>query len=408
MKQIVLTIALCFVVSLTFAQKKNIKAAKTEVEAANPDFNEAHKLIGAALENPESKDLAETWYTAGWIENKQFDTEKTKQILGTDPNKDVMFDALFNIKAYFEKADEIEQTPDEKGKIKAKHRKDMRSILKVNHLDLINGGAYNYEKKDYKRAYAFFEQYLEIPDMKMFDDEPIVSKTDSNYLNYKYYAALSASQIPDHAKAIALYEELLSDDFNTKDIIRYLSNEYSILKDTVNLIRVLKDGANKFPENSFFLLTLINQYIYTNQKEDAINFLNKAIEQSPENVQLYSTLGSIYEEIKEPEKAKDAFNRALSLNPESHEAQSSVGRMYFNKGVELRSAANDIADQKKYMEALKISNEKFKEALPFFEKAHQLKPDEKDYLIALKGIYYNLNMGKEYEVTDAKLNKLTE
>jgi tetratricopeptide (TPR) repeat protein len=408
MKQVALTIALCFMVSLTFAQKKNIKAAKNEVEVTSPDFNEARKLIGAALEDPESKDLAETWYTAGWIENKQYDAEKTKLILGKDPNKDVMFDALFNIKAYFEKADEIEQTPDEKGKIKLKFRKDMKAILKVNHLDLINGGAYHYEKKNYQRAYAFFEQYLEIPDMIMFADEPLVSKTDSSYLNYKYYAALSASQIPDHAKAIALYEELLADDFNAKENTRYLTNEYGIVKDTVNLIRVLKDGANKFPEESFFLLTLINQYIYTNQKDEAIDYLSKAIEQNPQDMQLYNALGSIYEEKKEPEKAREAFNKALMLNPESHEAQSSVGRMYFNRGVELRSVANDIADQKKYMEALKISNEKFKEALPYFEKAHQLKPNEKDYLIALKGIYYNLNMGKEYDVTEAKLNELGE
>jgi tetratricopeptide (TPR) repeat protein len=119
-------------------------------------------------------------------------------------------------------------------------------------------------------------------------------------------------------------------------------------------------------------------------------------------------LGSLYEEKKEVDKAQECFDKALSLNPESAEIQASVGRIHFNKGVALRAAANDIQDQKKYADALKISNDKFKEALPFFEKAYQLKPDEKDYLIALKGIYYNLGMGKEYDDAEEKLNKLNQ
>lgn len=406
MKQLALTVALCLVAGFSYGQKKAIKDAKSEVNAAKPNFKEARTLIKGALENGETKDLAETWYTAGWIENKQFDEENKKQILGKNPNQEVMYGALFNIKGYFEKADELDQLPDAKGKVKPKFRKDMSSILRANHMHLINGGAFYFDAKNYKKAYDFFEQYLTLPDMPMFVNEPLIAKNDTNYLKIKFYAGLAASQMEDHKKAAAMYEELKAVDYNPKETYQYLAYEYDMLKDTVNFIRTLRDGADKFPGDSYFLLNLINQYIYTNQKEEAIAYLEKAISQKPDDVQLYNVLGSIYEEKKEEAKALDCFQKALNINQDSPETQANIGRLHFNKGVELRAVANEITDQKKYAEALEVSNKKFKEALPFFEKAHSLNPEERDYLIALKGIYYNLGMGKEYDAIEAKLNAL--
>lgn len=406
MKQLALTIAFCLVAGLSFGQKKAIKDAKNEVNASTPNFNEARTLIKGALENGETKELAETWYTAGWIENKQFDEENKKQILGKKPNEETMYSALYNIRGYFEKADELDQLPDAKGKVKPKYRKDMSSVLRANYNHLINGGAFYFDKKDYQKAFNFFEQYLTTPDMPMFLDEPLIAEADTNYLKIKFYAGLSASQMENHKTAIALYEELKEADYNPRETYQYLAYEYDMEKDTVNFIKILRDGADKFPGDSYFLLNLINQYIYTNQKDAAVDYLQKAIAQKSDDVQLYIVLGSLYEEKKEEEKALETFKKALALDSESAETQANIGRLYFNRGVELRAIANEITDQKKYTEALEVSNAKFREALPFFEKANKLKPEEEDYLVALKGIYYNLNMGKEYDEIEAKLNNM--
>ena len=42
--------------------------------------------------------------------------------------------------------------------------------------------------------------------------------------------------------------------------------------------------------------------------------------------------------------------------------------------------------------------------MPYFEKAHQMKPDERDYMVALRGIYYNLNMGDKFEAIEKEMN----
>ena len=117
MKRLLLTVALCVVASASFAQKKDVNTAQSIVKGTSPDFTEARNLIKGTLENAESKDDPKTWFVAGFIENQQFDAERTKQILGQKPNEPVMYDALLSILPYFEKAYTLDNQPNEKGKV---------------------------------------------------------------------------------------------------------------------------------------------------------------------------------------------------------------------------------------------------------------------------------------------------
>ena len=168
MKRVLLTVALCVAASASFAQKKVVNEAQSIAKGSNADFGEARTLIKGALENPETKDDAKTWYVAGFIEDQQFNAERAKQILGQQPNEPVMYEALYGILPYFQKAYELDQLPNEKGKVKPKYTKDIKSILSANHVYLFNGGAYYFDKQEYKKAYDFFNQYVEISELPMF------------------------------------------------------------------------------------------------------------------------------------------------------------------------------------------------------------------------------------------------
>ena len=71
MKRVLLTVALCVAASASFAQKKVVNEAQSIAKGSNADFGEARTLIKGALENPETKDDAKTWYVAGFIEDQQ-------------------------------------------------------------------------------------------------------------------------------------------------------------------------------------------------------------------------------------------------------------------------------------------------------------------------------------------------
>ena len=51
-------------------------------------------------------------------------------------------------------------------------------------------------------------------------------------------------------------------------------------------------------------------------------------------------------------------------------------------------------------------NAVFKQSLPFFEKAHELAPEDRSYLQTLKALYYRFGMNDKYEEVSAKLNNL--
>ena len=186
MKRVLLTVALCVAASVSFAQKKAVNEAQSIAKGSTPDFSEARTLIKGALENPETKDDAKTWYVAGFIEDQQFSNERTKQVLGQQPDEPVMYEALGSILPYFEKAYELDQLPNEKGKVKPKFTKDIKGILGANHVYYINGGAYYFDQKDYNKAYDFFEQYLKISDMPMFKGEAVAER-DSNFMTVQFY-----------------------------------------------------------------------------------------------------------------------------------------------------------------------------------------------------------------------------
>ena len=389
MKRVLLTVALCVAASASFAQKKVVNEAQSIAKGSNADFGEARTLIKGALENPETKDDAKTWYVAGFIEDQQFNAERAKQILGQQPNEPVMYEALYGILPYFQKAYELDQLPNEKGKVKPKYTKDIKSILSANHVYLFNGGAYYFDKQEYKKAYDFFNQYVEISELPMFAGTQTAEK-DSTFMTVQFYAAAAASLAKDSRLAIAALERAKNTPYRQYDVYQYLCYEYGearTAQDSVMLEKTFEEGMQVFPDSAFFLNNLINTYIYSNRNEKALEMLNVAIQKNPNDANLYNVMGRVYETgLKDYANAEKNFQIALEKDPNLTDALSNIGRIYYNQGVNKLSEANMINDSKKYQEELSMAKDLFKKALPYYKKAHEAEPEKMDNMIALRGI----------------------
>ena len=392
MKRVLLTVALCVAASASFAQKKVVNEAQSIAKGSNADFGEARTLIKGALENPETKDDAKTWYVAGFIEDQQFNAERAKQILGQQPNEPVMYEALYGILPYFQKAYELDQLPNEKGKVKPKYTKDIKSILSANHVYLFNGGAYYFDKQEYKKAYDFFNQYVEISELPMFAGTQTAEK-DSTFMTVQFYAAAAASLAKDSRLAIAALERAKNTPYRQYDVYQYLCYEYGearTAQDSVMLEKTFEEGMQVFPDSAFFLNNLINTYIYSNRNEKALEMLNVAIQKNPNDANLYNVMGRVYETgLKDYANAEKNFQIALEKDPNLTDALSNIGRIYYNQGVNKLSEANMINDSKKYQEELSMAKDLFKKALPYYKKAHEAEPEKMDTMIALRVILPN-------------------
>lgn len=166
--------------------------------------------------------------------------------------------------------------------------------MSADHVYYFNGGAYYFDQKDYKKAYDFFNQYLEISELPMFEGTQTAEK-DSTFMTVQFYAAVAATQLGDSPTAIKALERAKDTDFRQNDVYQYLCYEYQQAKDTVNFEKTLEEGMAKFPNEEYYLMNLINNYIYSGRNEKAIEYLNTAIAKDANNSQLYHVMGMVYE-----------------------------------------------------------------------------------------------------------------
>ena len=274
--------------------------------------------------------------------------------------------------------------------------------------ELVKFGIYLNEQRDYVGAYQAFKMHIDMPDLPMMQDAKFQNEMprDTIYDQYKYYTAIFAVQSELHQEAVALLEEMKDGSYEAISVNQFLYQEYVALKDTANFVATLQNAVNRFPQEPWFLQNLINYYIFSGQEQTAIDYLAQAIEREPNVAQYHLIKGNLEENQAHYEAALNEFDQALALDPNMADAMAGKGRVYYNQAVKLNEAAAMISDNKAYKKALDEMNAVFKQSLPFFEKAHEMAPEDRNYLLTLKGLYYRFGMDDKYAEVSEKLNNL--
>lgn len=406
MKKLILSLFLVISFTFSFAQKSNVSKAKNKALMESPDFAGAREAIKLALNDSTTKNDAYTWYVAGLIGNKENEALYALALLNKPFDADVKGKAILESYKYFLKADSLDQLPDKKGKVKPKYRNDIKEKLKdyyKTQQNLIAYGAALFEKKNYEGAIEAFEVFLEIPKLPLMNNEIVM---DSTYNMIKYYTAIASTNAKKSDKAIALYEDLKDDNYETLVVYQLLYEEYKNKQDTVNYVKTLKEGFEKFPSEAWFLQNLINYFIYSGKTADALTYLKTAIERQPNMSEYRYVKGNLDESLGNLEDARASFDKAIELDPTLADAYAGIGRLYYNKAVKMVEAANSIKDVKLYNAELKKSEKVFMESVPFFKKAVELKPKEIEYKKTLKTLYYRLKMDADYEAITKEIDAM--
>ena len=140
MKRVLFSMVLLLAAGFTFAQEKSVKEAKSIANDVKPDFAQAEKLINEALNNAETKDNAETWDVAGFIQKRINEKEMENAYLRKPYDTLKVYNSALNMCKYYFKCDELAQIPNEKGKIKNKFRRSNSTAILAARPNLINGG----------------------------------------------------------------------------------------------------------------------------------------------------------------------------------------------------------------------------------------------------------------------------
>jgi tetratricopeptide (TPR) repeat protein len=407
MKKSIFLAALVLISAGCFAQKNMVNQARNLAGAETPDFPGARTAIKAALENEETKDIANTWYVAGFIGYKEYEAEKFKTYMGQQCNVELASNAILESIDYWNKAYELAQIPtiDKKGKEKFDTKTPKSISPKIKDYfesQMLLVAADNAAKSEkFAEAYKFALAHINIPELKVMQNEGLVC--DTLYYAFVCQTGLYAEAAGLKDEAIALLKRLDNEKAqNTaKREVLILANKYiyQLLmekNDTTAAIASLESSIQRFPDEEWFMQNMINLYINGGQEEKAIEYLDLAIQRDPEAGQYYNSKGSILALIGRYDEAFAAFAKALELEPNNANFYSTFGGAYINKGNKLNEDATYL-DNAAYQAAKVNIDAAYTEAMKCFEKAYELDPENYDVKRDLRSLYYRLGMNDKYE-----------
>jgi len=378
MKRISILLSLLFVSAAAMAQNANRVSAYNYMQ--DGEFLKAKEPIDEAITHEKTMTDDKTWRYRGQIYTglAQGDYEGINKA-----------EAITTAIESYQKSIEL----DEKEKWK---RENVAGLAQAQNL-AVNLGINAYNEANYKDAASLF-----LVGEKAAADLGVV---DTLAL---YNAGLAAEQAEDYQMALDQYRKATEVGYLGAKMYLYMANLYQRMEDQEGYLAIIQEGRKAYPEDADLIVYELNYYLQNKKFEEAKQNLNLAIEKEPDNKQLYFSLGVVYDELGNTEKAVESYKKAIELDPNYFDAVYNLGALYFNEGVEMNNAANEIEDNEEYNKAREAAKGVFKEGLPHLEKAHELDPQDAGAIASLQQLYALLDMTEKYQEMKAKLEAIKQ
>ncbi|PWE00062.1 tetratricopeptide repeat protein [Marinilabilia rubra] len=381
MKKLLVFALAIFAVASVHAQKSKVNAAEAYIE--NGDIDAAGERMEEAYTHKRSKDWPKTYIVAAKLAAAKYKKENDIQLL-----KDAV--------DHYMKAIELDKAD------KGRFENEIKVALTFFLNELTNAGIEGFNNQNYENAMTAFENVLKVNNLDMFQkDNPTV---DTAII---YNTALAAYNAKKWDTAAKYLEESINYDYGGGDAVLLLHQVYGTMGDSTKMAENLQTGFEKYPEDDRLLTQLINYYLETQQNEEAMSYLNQAVENDPSNPTYYYARGVLYDQSQKYDKAIEDYKKALEKDEAYFDALYNLGVIYYNKAIEQMNVANDETDHAKFKEEKTKADSLFKTSLPYMEKAHEVKPEERAVLESLKGLYYRFEMNDKYDEISAKLDSIT-
>lgn len=393
--------------SFTFSQNDVLKQAKATFKKG--DVKELQKMVDKIIVDPSTKNNPDTWYVSGRVQQRKAEQQMEKAYLRKPYDTLTIYNSVLNMTQYFLRCDSLAQLETKPGKIN-KYRKDMQQSILADKGNLLNGGIYYYnhategDTVNLSKARDFFGTYVDATVSDMFALDNLLPR-DSVFSQVAYYASLAAVRIGDYPSVLK-YAPYAEDDATVGQYaMEFLAQAYKQNGNTTAWIETLKRAIEKHPQDDFFFANLIDYYGSQDKYDDALEFANGMLAKAPGNYYYLFVKGFLYHSMKRYNDALAYYKRSIKANPDYAEAYSNVGLVYCLQAQDFsQEAVTDIKDPRYPVDQAQLKSY-YENALPYYEKARQLKPNDRTlWLNGLHRVYYNLSMGDKFNEIDALIN----
>ncbi len=409
-KQILLLLAL-FLSITTFAQKDELKDAekaikKLDYAAAQSSLTQAESLIANADDKLKAKfhylkgetyaALSKTAPTTENFEmaansfNSLFEVEKESgSSKYTDLAKPTLTTLISDVSARG-----IKSYQDQNYEVAKEQLYEVFVLSPIDTTFLEYAANAAYLAKDYDASLDYFTQLKELgysgiateytaKNVETGEVENLGSKTQMDLM-------IKTKQYTD--------PKVTTSESKKPSIIKNIAYTHVEMGNTDKAITAIKDARKMDPNDVNLILTEANLQIKLDNKEEFANLMNEAITMDPNNPILYFNLGVISGEQGEVEKAKEYYNKAIEINPEYVDAYVNLGSVMLEKDKALVEEMNKNLNNFDKYDVIKAKQvDLYKEVIPVYEKAYDLKPDDVDTVRTLMSLYENAGMDEKFQ-----------
>lgn len=393
MKKTAILLAMTLVITIANAQKLNVQSAFSSLNKGFLD--KAKDYIDKAILDPETKTWPKTWAYRGDIYlGIQFSKDDKYKKLDTNAVQ-VAYDS-------YQKAIELDTKKEYYDGI-------MAQLVRCGSA-FYDRGAANFNAAKYLQAMQCFNKTIEINTM--------IGNPDSAAT---YNAGISAMNAKMYDKAKDYFNKVMKLDYRNPLLYFYLSNIYKDEKNYTKAMDIVKKGRKLYPDNKYLMIEQVNIYLAAGMMKETKGLLDTLIKITPNDPTLYYAFGGAYDayanDTTKSTADRDyyfgetvtAYKKAIELKPDYFDAIYSLGALYFNDGIRLFLEADKMVnDMTKYKEMQAKFEDRWKNALPYLEKALELNPNDMNTLISLKQLYSRTNQMDKLKVVNDKLKSLKQ
>jgi tetratricopeptide (TPR) repeat protein len=367
------------------AQKGKVTSALSFIDQGALD--KAKEALDQAFNDDKSKNWFNTYFAKGKLCQAIYEADNPKY-------NSYYADPLAEAYAAYEKAIEL----DTKGTTKKKIITNM--IYNSLAMNLYAQGGKKFEEKDFEGSLKSFATQIAIT-----ESDKYAGVMDTGMY---YNAGLAAINAKKYDEALKYFQKCA--DMKYQGLITHIQiyECYMGKGDTTKAEAYLLDLPNKFPGDNNVTLQLIDFYLKSNRFDEALKYIKIAKDAEPTNYSLYFASGIMFLNQNKNDEAIAELTKSVELKPDLFDNQYGLGIAYINKAADMFVKANEIMDVNKYSAAIDEANAVYAKALPYMEKANELKPDDIDALRRLQELYYRLkqkdpSLNAKYEAVRAKI-----
>ncbi|MFD1185940.1 tetratricopeptide repeat protein [Pontibacter rugosus] len=377
MKKVLFTALAAATISVASAQNSAVNSAV--LNHKNGTLDKALTDIEKATQHKKTQDKGKTWFYRGVIYQDMIGNP----IYGKMTDEKTPLVVLES----FDKAIQLDGKDGEFGK-QVPERKQML------YGQVLNQAVEFHNNQDWPNAIGKYELAHKI------------SPEDTTAVLYAAYASTANN---DYKRAITFYDELLNMGHKTEDVYKakvQLQQAAEASDDAV--MGTLANGLKEHPNSVYLMQEELKYYLKNDRAEEAMDKLDKAIAADPKNASLYAVKGNLLERKKDFDGAREIYKRAIEADPNNFDAYYNLGVLEYNRGADVnnKAAKMDYATYQKKGKALEAEAKKhYQSAVPYFEKAHEIQPEDKATMQNLLNAYTRLGRKADADKISAQLNK---